>query len=91
MKIIKRLYDDFMWQLGFTKAKRWFNYLTWVLKGKPVIDYQGFNCGCCGAWVGAKFQLPSYKSCGVWWDTWGLCDKCKSVGYLEKEELKYDE
>jgi hypothetical protein len=39
MKFIKKMYDDFMWQLGFTETKKWFNYLTWLLKGKPVIDY----------------------------------------------------
>jgi len=49
MGIIKEAYNGLMWELGFTKVKRWFNYLTWLLKGKPVIDYQGFNCGCCGA------------------------------------------
>ncbi len=51
-------------------------WLKWILKGKPIIKYEGYNCGCCGKWVNEKFSVPEYKSVGRWWDTWGLCDGC---------------
>lgn len=56
--------------------KKFFSYLKWLRQGKPIITYGGFNCGCCGEWIYEKYTIPTYKSCGRWWDTWGLCDKC---------------
>lgn len=53
--------------------------IAWVLKGKPMIKYRGYNCGCCGAWVEEEFEIPTYKSIGSDLDTWGLCDKCATV------------
>ena len=50
--------------------------LKWLLKGKPMIRYSGFNCGLCGKWVYQYFEVPTCESHGKWWDTWSLCDSC---------------
>jgi len=52
-----------------------FRYLWWLIKKKTYIEYDGFNCGCCGRWWDKPFKVPTYKSNGEWWDTWGLCPK----------------
>lgn len=51
-------------------------YLRWLLNGKPVIEYEGCNCGCCRVWINESFVVPAYKSGGEWWDTWGICNSC---------------
>jgi hypothetical protein len=56
------------------KIIRW---LKWLWNGRPVIQYPGLHCGCCGEWVNRKFSIPTYKSTGEWWDTWGLCPECE--------------
>ena len=48
-------------------------YLGWLLMHKPVIHYEGYHCGCCGRWHDIPFDVPEYKTCGEWWDTWGMC------------------
>jgi len=48
-------------------------YLIWIIKGRKIIHYSGFCCGCCGKWNAIPFDIPEYKSSGDWWDTWGLC------------------
>ena len=58
---------------GGEEMIRW---LKWIIKGKPVLQYSGFNCGCCGKWVNRPFSVREYRSMGRWWDTWGLCDEC---------------
>ena len=64
--------------MGEVKSlKRLFSYIKWLLHSKPMIKYEGFNCGCCGRWWSISFELPQYQSGGVWWDTWGLCPKGK--------------
>jgi hypothetical protein len=52
--------------------------IKWILQGKPMIEYTGYNCGCCGKWVEEKFKVPTYQSWGEWYDTWGLCKECCS-------------
>jgi len=64
--------------------KKLYRYLKWLIKGKPVVNYQGFNCGCCGEWIYENYSIPTYQSCGEWGDTWGLCDNCKGYGYEHK-------
>jgi hypothetical protein len=56
--------------------KHFFKWLKWHLDGKPYIEYDGGNCGCCGAWVKKKIRVSEYESVGRWWDTWTLCDDC---------------
>ena len=51
--------------------------LIWLLRGKPTIYYNGFNCGCCGSYVKEPLAIRNYESCGEWGDTWGLCPKCR--------------
>ena len=51
-------------------------YLIWLLFSREYITYDGSNCGCCGIWINKEFKVPTYKSAGGWWDTWGLCKKC---------------
>lgn len=67
--------------------KNFFRYLMWLLKEKPAVNYQGFNCGCCGVWVSENYSIPAYKSYGKWWDTWGLCDVCKGGRTCTKKNL----
>lgn len=55
--------------------KRLFYYLQWLYKGKPMIKYEGFHCGCCGKWHGIPFEVRKYQSAGEWWDTWDVCPK----------------
>ena len=54
-----------------------FRWVKWLKYKKPYINYTGYHCGCCGNWVNEKFKVPTYKSCGEWGDTWGLCPICK--------------
>lgn len=54
-----------------------FKWLKWIIKGRLIIYYLGFNCGCCGKWVKEPFSIPEYRSSGEWWDTWGLCNECQ--------------
>jgi len=63
--------------LIFKKQFHPFLYLKWIISGKPMIVYSGFNCGCCGRWHNIKIEIPKYKSCGEWWDTWGVCPNKK--------------
>ena len=51
--------------------------VMWILKGSKMVSYTGFNCGCCGKWVGLPFKIPTYISGGRMIDTWGICDKCR--------------
>lgn len=53
--------------------KYFLKWLKWILKGKPMITYPGYNCGCCGKWIEEEFSIPEYKSEGEYWDTIGLC------------------
>jgi hypothetical protein len=48
-------------------------WLLWMLRGRPYLRYDGYHCGCCGRWIDESFSIPEYKSCGRWWDTWGVC------------------
>lgn len=56
---------------------KWIKWIKWIIVGKPMIDYPGFNCGCCGKWVKKSFSVRKYRSVSRWWDTWGLCDQCR--------------
>lgn len=49
------------------------NWLKWILRGRPMIKYSGFHCGCCGKWWEIPFEIPEYASAGEWWDTWRVC------------------
>jgi len=53
-------------------------WLKWLIEKRPYITYKGYNCGLCGKWVNKEFSIPEYKSCGRWWDTWGICINCKN-------------
>lgn len=53
-----------------------FSWLFWLVRGKPLIHYAGYHCGCCGKWVEEAFTVPVRESCGKWADTWGLCKDC---------------
>lgn len=55
------------------RVRRFFRWLKWLWNGKPVITYPGHCCGCCGTWMWEEFTIPTYKSGGEWWNTWGLC------------------
>lgn len=57
----------------------WYRYWQWEKEGKPMIEYNGYNCGLCGKWVDEPFEIPKYKSDGKWWDTWGICPNCLSA------------
>ena len=61
------------------EIKLLFYWFRWVCKGKPMVKYSGFNCGLCGRWCDAPFEIPEYKSAGSWWDTWGMCKDCETV------------
>lgn len=54
--------------MGYTTFKSFIVYLKWVKKGKPMVKYHGFNCGCCGAWENHEFEVPEYRA-DDWWDT----------------------
>lgn len=53
--------------------KRLFRKLLWIYRGRPMLHYKGFMCGCCGKWNDEPFDMPKYQSCGEWWDTIGVC------------------
>jgi len=71
----------------FNKIKSFWDWLDWVSVGSPVVRYKGYNCGCCGAWVDKNFSIPTYKSAGEGFDTWGLCPSCS---LLPKNRLSVD-
>lgn len=48
-------------------------YIRWIMDGKPMIQYSGFHCGCCGKWWAIPFEVAEYESGGEWWDGWGVC------------------
>lgn len=50
-----------------------FRKIKWYLRGKPMISYPGYHCGCCGRWINKSFEIPEYDSVGPDGDTWGLC------------------
>ena len=52
-------------------------WIKWYIKGKSMIKYEGYHCGLCGRWEDETFEIPEYKSCGKWADTWGVCKKCE--------------
>lgn len=77
MNWLKRLYY---------KITKW-NYISWFLRGKPMIKYKGFTCGCCGKGWKIPFEIRDYKTCGEWGDTWGLCPENKGCRKNERERL----
>jgi hypothetical protein len=32
----------------------------WILRGKPMLTYHGFHCGCCGKWWDLDYYVPDY-------------------------------
>lgn len=48
-------------------------WIVWIFRGKPMIQYSGYHCGCCGTWHAEPFEIPEYSSAGSWWDGWGVC------------------
>jgi hypothetical protein len=63
--------------------KRFFLWLNWLRKGKPMLQYPGQRCGCCGKYWPIPFEIRSYETLGHW-DHWGLCPEgkgCRSEGY----------
>lgn len=59
--------------------RRFLRKIKWYLQGKPMLEYEGVNCGACGRWLNAPISVPEWESNGKWWDTWGICadiDKC---------------
>ena len=60
---------------------RLFRWLMWLLRGKPMLKYEGYHCGCCGRWVKEQFEIPTYRSDGRFADTIGLCKYCEASDY----------
>ena len=56
------------WRIG-----RFFTWLRWHHKGKPMIKYPGFNCGCCGKWVP---DVITRSDLGGFFSGWTLCEEC---------------
>ena len=54
---------------------KWSNKLKWIWKGRLMLDYSGYHCGCCGRWIDDPIQVPEYESVGEWGDAIGLCPK----------------
>jgi len=41
--------------------KRFWTYIKWFLRGKPMKEVKGGWCGCCGKWVeDVEFKFPDY-------------------------------
>lgn len=66
--IIITLIGIFSWDI-----KLFFRSISWRHRGRPMIKYPGFTCGCCGRGWKIPFEIRDYESCGKYWDTWGLC------------------
>jgi len=64
--------------------KRLIRILKWVWSGCPFIYYESFGCGACGKLWHIPFFVPTFDSCGEWWDTWGVCPKGKGCNKEEK-------
>lgn len=58
-------------------------WLLWLLKGKPMVHYTGYNCGCCGRRCDKEFDIPEYRL--DWFDTWGLCPDGEGCRKIDKE------
>jgi hypothetical protein len=50
-------------------------FIIWFFRGRKMIHYSGYNCGCCGTWVKDPFSIPEYKSISERDDTWGICKR----------------
>jgi hypothetical protein len=57
----------------FWRIRYFCKWIAWLWKGKPVVIYNGYNCGCCGRWIEEKFSIPTYQSVDRYSDTIGLC------------------
>ena len=55
------------------KIINYIEHRNWIKRGKPVVKYEGYNCGCCGTYWNIPFEIPEYDSEGKYWDTWGMC------------------
>jgi hypothetical protein len=62
-----------------------FNYIRWVLRGKPTVKYEGFKCRVCGRWNDRNFEIRDYLSEGEWFDTWKICPIGEGCGILGKK------
>ena len=63
---------------------RFLSWLWWVIRGKPMVWYDGYNCGCCGKWVNRPMNVRDYQAYGWQSDTWGLCNSCV-LGVIDYE------
>lgn len=62
-------------------------HISWLIRGKPLLEYQGYTCGLCGKGWKIPFSIPDYQSHGDWWDTWGVCPENK--GCCRKWDVEY--
>jgi len=64
-----------------------FKRIRWKLRGSPTIWYPGYNCGLCGKWVAAPFEVVDYNlkesiihnngdNINDNAHTWGICPEC---------------
>ena len=67
------------------RLRKWLCWLQWIMDGKPNLMYLGFHCGCCGKWTDETLYVPTYQSLGEWWDTWGICHKCRADTFMLEE------
>ena len=70
-KRMNRLYWEMLRPIWFIRHVR--QRYQWKRDGRPMVHYDGFQCGCCGRWHDIPFEIPQYESVGEWWDTVGLC------------------
>lgn len=68
---------------------RFLRWIRWLVAGRPVVNYTGANCGCCGRWYSEDFSVPAYLA-DPWLDTWGLCSLCKQ-GLSSAVQAAYEE
>jgi hypothetical protein len=61
------------------KIKSIFNCIYWILRGKPMVQYRGYECVTCKNWIGEPINIPDYISLGKLYDTWGICAICRDA------------
>lgn len=59
---------------------RCYNFIKWLLRGKPVKVIVGGHCGLCGSWVADARRYRDYLVP----DRWTICQKCKEAVKIAK-------
>lgn len=70
---LRKRISPMMWKLDSYHNIGFLLYISWRIRGKPMVSYPGFNCGLCGKWWSIPFEVRDYKNMGFQYESWGMC------------------